>query len=142
LDAALYHRIGEILESARAGVARTINSTQVVANWLIGREIVEEEQHGAKRAAYGAALLSELSAKLTRDFGRGWSLRQLEYCRFFYQEYPYLLARENPHAPRAISLPGGITEAPDGKSKTSSRSTAKIPHAPRAELERSDPLMC
>jgi len=41
--AGFYQRIREILELAQARVARTVNTTQVVANWLIGREIVEEE---------------------------------------------------------------------------------------------------
>ena len=41
--APIYERIREILESARTTVARSVNTTQVVANWLIGREIVEEE---------------------------------------------------------------------------------------------------
>ena len=49
----LYGRIRSILESARASVARTVNTTQVVANWLIGREIVEDQQQGKKRAGYG-----------------------------------------------------------------------------------------
>lgn len=40
----LYGRVREILESARSNIARTVNTTQVIANWLIGREIVEEEQ--------------------------------------------------------------------------------------------------
>ncbi len=50
---ALYSRVRELLDSARANVARSVNSTQVVANWLIGREIVEEQQRGRKRASYG-----------------------------------------------------------------------------------------
>lgn len=49
----LYNRIRMILESARSGVLRTVNTTQVIANWLVGREIVEEEQHGKRRASYG-----------------------------------------------------------------------------------------
>ena len=49
----LYSRIRDILESARSGVARSVNTTQVVANWLIGQEIVEEEQRGRARAGYG-----------------------------------------------------------------------------------------
>ena len=65
--APIYERIREILESARAGVARSVNTTQVVANWLIGREIVEEEQRGQHKAGYGQQLISELSAKLQRD---------------------------------------------------------------------------
>jgi hypothetical protein len=44
--AAIYGRIRAILESARTNVARTVNTMQVVTNWLIGREIVEEEQQG------------------------------------------------------------------------------------------------
>jgi hypothetical protein len=58
-----------------------VNTTRVITNWLIGREIVEEEQAGKKRASYGKALLQALSDRLTRDFGRGWSVRQLEYVR-------------------------------------------------------------
>jgi len=46
----LYERVKQILESARVTAARSVNTTQVVANWLIGREIVEEEQKGKTRA--------------------------------------------------------------------------------------------
>ena len=46
----LYDRIRQILESARSSVSRSVNTAQVVANWLIGREIVEEEQKGKRRA--------------------------------------------------------------------------------------------
>lgn len=90
-DRALYQRVREILESARAGVVRSVNSTQVVANWLIGREIVEEEQRGEKRAEYGGHLLEELSRQLTRDFGVGYSVQGLRYMRQFYLEFPELL---------------------------------------------------
>ena len=46
----MYDRIRRILESARASAARSVNTTQVIANWLIGREIIEEEQKGISRA--------------------------------------------------------------------------------------------
>ena len=87
----LYERIRQILESARAGVARTVNTTQVVANWLIGREIVEEEQTGHNRAEYGKQLISKLSEKLKADFGGGYSAQNLFYMRQFYQAYPSLI---------------------------------------------------
>src|ERR1700722_9824583 len=90
-SSALYQRVREILESARAGVTRTVNTTQVIANWLIGREIVEEEQQGSRRAEYGGRLLEELSRKLTRDFGVGYSMQGLRYMRQFYLEFPALL---------------------------------------------------
>jgi predicted nuclease of restriction endonuclease-like (RecB) superfamily len=98
----LYHRIREILDSARVGVARSVNTAQVCANWLIGREIVEEEQKGKKRAGYGEALLQDLSVRLSTDVGKGWSVRNLEYCRTFYLEYPLLLGGRNSNAARSI----------------------------------------
>ncbi len=88
----LYQRIYEILQSARAGVARSVNTTQVISNWLIGCEIVEEQQVGEKRAGYGAELLKELSQKLKSDFGNGYSVDNLELFRRFYLEYPQLIS--------------------------------------------------
>ncbi len=85
-------RVRAILESARAQVARTVNTTQVVANWLIGREVVEEEQRGRRRAGYGAKLLAELSARLTQEYGRGYSVDNLEAFRQFYLAYPALIS--------------------------------------------------
>ncbi len=84
--APLYERIRQILESARTNVSRTVNTTQVVSNWLIGREIVEEEQQGKRRAGYGENLLIDLAERLGKEFGKGWSVRNLEYCRKFYLE--------------------------------------------------------
>ena len=88
----LFDRIRDILESARSNIARTVNTTQVVANWLIGREIVEEEQQGKRRAGYGEALLVDLSERLGRDYGRGYSVDNLEAFRQFYLEYPRLIS--------------------------------------------------
>lgn len=87
-----YDRVREILEAARGNIARTVNTTQVVANWLIGREIVEEEQKGKPRADYGAKLLAELSEQLGRDYGRGYSVDNLEAFRQFYLAYPQLIS--------------------------------------------------
>ena len=88
----LYHRIRDILETVRAGVARTVNTMQVVANWLIGREIVEEEQRGRRRAGYGARVLADLSKRLGREYGRGYSVDNLEAFRQFYLDYPQLIS--------------------------------------------------
>jgi hypothetical protein len=77
----LYQRIREILESARAGVARSVNTTQVTAYWLVGREIVEGEQRGKRRADYDARLLIELSSRSQADFGKGFSVNNLEHFR-------------------------------------------------------------
>lgn len=88
----VYDRVRGILESARASVVHSVNSTQVVSNWLIGREIVEEEQAGKRRAVYGVKLLADLSERLGRDYGRGYSVDNLEAFRQFYLEYPSLIS--------------------------------------------------
>ena len=98
----LYQRIRQILDSARAGVARSVNTTQVMAYWLIGREIVEEEQRGKKRAGYGEKLLQELSSRLTADFGKGFSVDNLEMFRRFFLEYSSLLVDMKSDALRRI----------------------------------------
>ena len=101
-EGSIYDRICAILESAQAHVARSVNTTQVVANWLIGREIVEEQQHGEERAAYGEELILELSVRLTRQFGKGYSKENLFLFRRFYLGYSGLVD-EKLYAPRTIS---------------------------------------
>jgi predicted nuclease of restriction endonuclease-like (RecB) superfamily len=134
----LYERIRQILESARTSASRTVNTTQVVANWLIGREIVEEEQKGKKRARYGEELLKDLSERLTEDFEKGWSVRNLEYCRNFYLEYPVLLEDQKSNAVRSISLSyppvddRHISNAAGAESET--EIATAIPNAPRAKF--------
>lgn len=91
-SATFYQRVREILESARAGIARTVNTTHVIANWLIGREIVEEEQRGKAKAGYGERLLAELSGRLKADFGHGYSVDNLELFRRFYMDYRQLIS--------------------------------------------------
>jgi predicted nuclease of restriction endonuclease-like (RecB) superfamily len=86
----LYDRIRQILESARSSASRSVNTVQVVANWLVGREIVEEEQHGSKRAGYGERVIPDLAARLKSDYGSGYSVPNLKFFRKFYLEYPRL----------------------------------------------------
>ena len=59
----------------------------VKAYWLIGREIVEKEQKGQERAAYGSYLLGVLSKKLTEKYNRGFSITTLKDIRQFYLAY-------------------------------------------------------
>lgn len=83
----LFDRVAAILEEARTSVVRTVNTRMVAAYWLIGREIVQEEQGGKKRAGYGDALLEDLSRRLTERYGKGYSVTNLKYFRTFYQVY-------------------------------------------------------
>lgn len=83
-QAELLARIRHIWESARTQAARSVNTAHVCANWLIGQQIVEAEQGGAKRAAYGKALLKALSEQLSAEYGAGFSVSALQYMRSFF----------------------------------------------------------
>lgn len=100
----VYERIRKILDSARSHVARSVNTTQVVANWMVGREIVEEEQTGKKKAGYGDAMLVHLATRLVTDFGPGYSGTNLRWFRQFYLEYGNLMSGRICHAPRDKSI--------------------------------------
>ena len=90
--AVLFDRVVEILEQARAGVVRAVNSNMVLAYWLIGREIVQEIQGGKGRAAYGEQVLEDLSRNLTERYGPGFSGAGLRSFRQFYLVYSERLA--------------------------------------------------
>ena len=77
-----------ILESSRRAAARSVNALMTATYWEIGRRVVEFEQGGENRAAYGQALLVRLSGDLTKRFGRGFGVDNLELMRLFYQTYP------------------------------------------------------
>jgi predicted nuclease of restriction endonuclease-like (RecB) superfamily len=134
----LYIRIRAILESARTTIARSVNTTQVIANWLVGREIVEEEQHKEIRAEYGASVLFDISQKLQKEFGSGYSIDNLELFRRFYTNYPDLIS-DAPRRKSAFSAQAGIDEIPgasirkSGKGINTRSALSSIQHAPRGE---------
>jgi len=109
LSGALYGRVCRILESARTSAARSVNTAQVVANWMVGREIVEEEQQGQERAGYAERLVALLSERLSADYGAGYSAQNLAYMKQFYLVYPDLL-------PEALFQESEIFHAVRGKS--------------------------
>jgi hypothetical protein len=80
----LLTEVRQLIQSARRSVSTVVDTFQVMTNFEIGRRIVEHEQKGAKRAAYGAELLKELSARLTEEFGRGFSEDNLSNMRRFF----------------------------------------------------------
>jgi len=59
----------------------------VLAYWHIGREIVQELQKGKNRAEYGKQIIKQLSAKLNKKYGKGFSSTNLWYFRQFYVVY-------------------------------------------------------
>ena len=83
----LYQKIALHIEQAKSSVQRTVDTEMVRAYWLIGRDLVEEEQKGKKRAQYGSFLLAELSVRLTQKYAKGFGLSTLKDIRQFYLVY-------------------------------------------------------
>jgi len=86
-QADFYNKIVNLLKEARKGVVQTVNKTMVYTYFEIGRMIVEEEQKGKERAAYGKQILKGLSEKLRLEFGKGFSVTNLKQMRQFYLSY-------------------------------------------------------
>jgi len=83
----LYREVRSVLEKARTSAYRAVNAAMVEAYWHVGRLIVEDEQKGRRRAAYGEAVLDDLSRRLTADFGRGFDVTNLRKMRQFYRMF-------------------------------------------------------
>ena len=82
--------IKHIVSSAREYSFRAANLMQVASNWLLGWRIVEQEQHGEKRAEYGKRIIEQASKVLTDEFGKGFSETTLRSYRLFYLAFPNL----------------------------------------------------
>ena len=85
--AALIAEVRNLIHAARRGAASVVDTFQVMTNFEIGRRIVEHEQKGAKRAAYGKELLAELSLRLSDEFGKGFSVTNLQLMRKLFVDY-------------------------------------------------------
>ena len=79
--------IRNIMETARRNVAQEVNNELIAAYWKIGEIIVRYEQNDNIRAAYGKQTLKQLSKTLTAEFGKGFSISNIQFMRRFYQEY-------------------------------------------------------
>ena len=92
----IYDEIRNLLKEARKSIVSNINTTMTKTYFLIGKRIVEEEQNGNERATYGKNLIKNLSKKLTNEFGKGFSERNIEQMRKFYKTYsiPQTLSAE------------------------------------------------
>ena len=92
-----HSQIVNLLQSARNKVVRSVNQTMVLTYFEIGKMIVLEEQGGKERAEYGKEIIKGLSRILTKEFGKGFSERNLEQMRQFYLVYskPQTLSAES-----------------------------------------------
>jgi len=112
---ALLGDVATVIEESRRAAARSVNAVMTATYWLVGRRIVEEEQGGKARAGYGQALLARLARDLVGQYGRGFSVDNLETMRAFFSAYPATrksetasrksLATPKSETPSRISLP-------------------------------------
>ena len=84
----IYSEIKEALLTSRSQAYTAVNFAMVQAYWQIGRIIVEHEQEGNLRSGYGKSVLQELSNRLTKEFGKGFSVRTLQQMKKFYVMFP------------------------------------------------------
>ena len=83
----LFDAISYLIEESRRQVAKAVNTAMVYTYYGVGQYIVEFEQGGKERAAYGKEVLKRLSARLTEKYGKGWSVDNLENCRKLFLNY-------------------------------------------------------
>ena len=141
----LSERIITLIEEARRKVAAVANVALVYTYYEIGRMIVEDEQGGMERAAYGDKTLAELSEKLTVKFGKGWSIANLKLMRQFFITYSNSLNTVYP-----IGTPNGQATPLSAKEivstvyeiqQSSSSAREEVSEAPRFTLSWSHYLV-
>ena len=80
--------IKRIIEQGKQQAYRAVGAAMIDTYWHIGKRIVDEEQHGQKRADYGSQLIDFLSNQLSKDYGDSYSPRYLRSFRKFYTIFP------------------------------------------------------
>ena len=105
----LFSQVVDLLQQSKQQVVRAINQTMVYTYYEIGRMIVEEEQNGKNRAEYGKQLLKGLSKELNQEFGKGFSVDNLQNMRKLFSVYSIyetvssISKNEIPHIESVIS---------------------------------------
>lgn len=84
----LIFNIEQTVTKAKEKLSTSVNNTITETYWQIGKYIVETEQDGKIKAAYGKKLLTTLSHELTLRLGKGYSRPNLNNMRKFYLKYP------------------------------------------------------
>lgn len=84
----LIESLSLIIEQGRGQLKQSVNSVMLQSYWQMGRVIVEHEQQGQARAAYGTQQLQQIAQHLTQQFGKGFDVSNLRNMRRFYSEFP------------------------------------------------------
>lgn len=80
--------VKDIISSGMESAYNATSRAMVLTYWNVGRRIVEQEQNGNQRAEYGTAMMDALAKELTKEYGKSYSKRNLQYFRKFYQCFP------------------------------------------------------
>ena len=117
-----------LLETARRASARSVNAVMTATYWLIGRRIVEHEQHGRERAEYGETLIRRLATDLAARFGRGFGRSNLFQIRAFYLQYADIIPMPPGGLPRLkkVQTASGLFKQPFGP-RTLSQVAVRFP---------------
>ncbi|WP_288447059.1 PDDEXK nuclease domain-containing protein [uncultured Chryseobacterium sp.] len=87
LSSHLFISVKQLIENAKSSIVRNINTAMLLTYFEIGKVIIENEQDGKDRAEYAKETLKNLSKQLTKEFGRGYSVDNLQWMRKFYLMY-------------------------------------------------------
>lgn len=102
--------IRQLIVGAHGAVARGVDLVQVHTNFEIGRRIVQEEQRGKDRAAYGRQVIRALAARLTTEFGKGFSATNLKFMRLFYVQYQHRIGQSLTDQSMALTKSQSLTD--------------------------------
>jgi len=83
----LFESVRTVITETQQYVVRNVNSAMTLAYFRIGKMIVEDEQNGNERAGYAQEILKKLSISLNNEFGKGYSVDNLQLMRKFYLTY-------------------------------------------------------
>lgn len=117
LPADLYAQIQAVLHQARQQARRSVNQAMVQAYWQVGRLIVEHEQGGEGRAAYGARTLQLLAERLSAEFGAGFAVQSLRNYRQFYRSIAAADIRSTPWSELGWSHIKVLMRVPDAAAR-------------------------
>ena len=87
LQESLITDLRTLINEARKKVALIVNTEITLLYWHIGKRI-NEEVLGNQRAEYGKQIVSTVSTQLTKEYGRGFELRNLRRMMQFAELFP------------------------------------------------------
>ena len=87
VEPCLLAEVRALIEQSRQQVAVTVNATMTLLYWQVGKRINQEVLRD-KRAEYGKGTVANLSQQLVREYGSGWSEKQLRHCLRFAETFP------------------------------------------------------